>query len=85
MSVCVCVCRELEALQGDVVESKLTMDGKQKVGVATSKFITTTLGLPFNREVAMVYLWTLSLQKLVSKRKRNKEKTLFLNLVLSGL
>lgn len=56
MSVCVCVCRELEALQGDVVESKLTMDGKQKVGVATSKFITTTLGLPFNREVAMVYL-----------------------------
>lgn len=49
------MCRELEALQGDVVESKLTMDGKQKVGVATSKFIATTLGLPFNREVAMVY------------------------------
>lgn len=57
------MCRELEALQGDVVESKLTMDGKQKVGVATSKFIhyklqiyvATTLGLPFNREVAMVF------------------------------
>lgn len=53
--VYVCVCRELETLQGDVVESKLTMDGKQKVGVATSKFIATTLGLPFNREVAMVF------------------------------
>ena len=69
--VYVCVCRELETLQGDVVESKLTMDGKQKVGVATSKFIATTLGLPFNREVAMVFglSLTLSLQRLVSKRK----------------
>ena len=46
-TMCVCVCRELEVLQSEVVESKLTMDGKQKVGVATFTFIATTLALPF--------------------------------------
>ena len=45
-------------LQGEVVESKLTMDGKQKVGVATFKFIVMTLGLPFHREVVMVFGFT---------------------------
>ena len=75
-----CVCRELEVLQGEVVESKLTMDGKQKVGVATFTFITTTLGLPFHREVVMVFSFISELVQpkgWLSKGRSDARVTLF--------